>query len=344
MTTIQLPFISNLVRRIGLDLGTQTTRIWTDQAGLALSEPSCIAVDQRTRKVVAVGREAQTMEGRVADTIAVIHPIKDGVIYDAAMAKAMIKLFLHTVLKTPYFFRPIMMVSVPAQATQAQRQTVTKLMYGVGASEVYTMAQPLAAAIGAGVPIADASGTFMLHLGHGLVDAAVISLGSVVAKTSSDQGGAVIIDHLQQCIRDQVGLSISQAVAESLLHKVASLTDNGVRQMLVAGQDHVSNSPKEVTVTAQLLQGPLQAALTNYISLLKELLSAVPPELTVDVINKGMLLSGGLAQLHGLEAVLVAELGVAVTVVDQPDSLVVNGLGVGLENIELFKESLGYQK
>ncbi len=340
---MRLPFLSSLVRRIGLDLGTQTTRIWTDKDGVVLHEPSCVALDTQNRKVIAVGSEALAMRGRVAEHIQIVFPIKNGVIYDPETAKIMVRLFLHSVLKTPYFFRPLMMASVPSGATAAQRQALRQVLKAVGASEVYTMSQPLAAAIGSGVPIADASGTFLMQLGYGVTESAIISLGSVVAKKMCFSAGESLITQLQSYIEDQVGLVVSFAMASKLLHQVASLAPTPQRQILVAGQDIATNSPREMTISAEILQSPVDVVVEEYVAMLKQLLSAIPPELTVDVIDKGMLLAGGLAQLHGLETTLVQRLGVAVTVVDEPELAVIKGLGVALENVELLKESLGYQ-
>lgn len=340
---MKLPFISELTQVVGLDLGTSSTRIWTDRGGLVLDEPTCLAVDERTNKVVAVGAEAVAMEGRVGNTVTLYRPIQNGKLYDADIARALLRVFLQRVLTSSSFFRPVMMVSVAASSTEVDRVAMTELLYSVGAREVYTISQPLAAAIGAGVPIADASGSFILQMGSGIVEAGIISLASLNTFESTRLAGQAADLRIKNQIRDEAGLVIGLETAEELKRTLGTLLPSATKEELVTGQDVIESSPKEVKMTSAQIQPPLLKMAEQYQVMLKKLFSRIPPELTADVIDKGMLLSGGFSQLNGLDMYLVTHLGIPVAVVEQPHLATITGIGTALEHLELFKESLGYR-
>lgn len=339
------PFTSSLTNVVGIDLGTSRTRMWSDKHGIVINEATCLAIDDRTQKIIAVGDEAAQMKGRASQHINVLFPVKNGQLQDPVSANALLKIFLHRVLKTSAFFRPVMMISVPANSTEGVRQAMVELLHRIGAREVFTISQPLAAAIGAGVPIADASGSFIFHLGSGVAEGALISLGSLVASESTHYAGEYVDQRLQHSLKKSVGLTISHATAQKIKHQVASLLQQpaGV-ELLVTGKDALTGSPKELAVTPEAVLEPMTAIAERYAQLLQKLLSRIPPELTVDVIDKGMLLTGGLAQLSGLDQFLVKRLGVSVAVVDEPELAVIKGMATALENLELFKESIGYRE
>jgi len=345
--TMQIPFLSqltnNFTQSIGLDLGSCVTRIWTSSEGIVLCEPTCLAVDERTGKVLAVGSEAQAMAGRLNGVVHLYYPIQNGKLYDFETGKALVRIFLQKVLKNRTLLRPIMMASVPAGATQAERAALVELLYAVGAREVLTIAQPLAAAIGSGVPIADASGSFMFQLGGGVVEAAVISLASLVRFESSNKGGLLADQTIKQLLRTEAQLVISTETAQHLKHEIGSISLHLEKSTLVTGQDAAHAAPKEVKVTAAQLQPAMAELVTHYEKVLKRLFVNMPPELTADVIDKGMLLSGGWAKLAGLEIHLVNTLGIPVSVIDEPDLAVIKGIGTALEHLDLFKQSLAYQ-
>ncbi len=328
---------------LGLDMGSSRTRIWTAEDGVIVDEATALAVDSRSQKVMAVGQEAQAMAGRVSSNVTIHHPVQRGRLYDSDTAQALLKVLFQKVLKSNYFLRPIIMASVAADSTEADRAALSSLLYNVGAREVYTISQPLAAAIGAGVPIADASGSFIMHLGGGVVEGAVISLGSLVKSESTSLAGTGIDLRLQQSLKQRADLMISLEMAERLKKTVASVEPSINREALTTGQDVTLASPKEVKITSAMLLPTFHDIMTEYEKLLKRLLSHMPPELTVDVIDKGMLLSGGLAQLAGLDQHLVRQLGIPVSVVEQPDRAVIKGIATALEHLDLFKESLGYR-
>jgi len=340
---MRIPFLSSIVRTVGIDLGSTQTRIWTDQEGLVLEEPTCIAIETHTRKVLAAGEEAKAMEGRVGQQITVSWPVQAGSLYDMDIARALLKVFLRKVLKSSSFIRPIMMVSVPAASTDLDRTALTELLYSVGARQVYTISQPLAAAIGSGVPIADASGSFILHMGSGRVEAAIISLGSLIAHESTPVAGNEADAALKIAVREVAGLTISLVTAEKLKKTIGTVLNSPQREMLVTGQDVVGFSPKEVKLTSAQLQPSLSLLAIRYERMVKRLFARIPPELTSDVIDKGMLLSGAFGQLGGLDSYLVTQLGIPVSVVEKPDHCVIKGIGTALKHLDLFKESLGYQ-
>jgi len=340
---MKLPLLKPATPMLGIDFGSSYTRIWTPDDGIVLSEPTSIAVDKRTQKVIAVGHEAEAMTGRVGDIFTVHHPVQRGRLYDMDIAQALLKVFLERVLKSNYFFRPVMMVSVAGSSTHAEVEAMSELMYLVGAREVYTISQPLAAAIGAGVPIADASGSFIVQLGSGVVEGAVISLASLVKTEASIVAGSEIDRRIQMVLKEKLALNVSLETAERLKKKIGSIDAHLVKEMFTTGQDVAEFSPKEVTITSSMILPTLMTVVAKYEVVLKKLLSEIPPELTVDVIDKGILLSGGMAQLGGLDQYLVTQLGIPVSVVEEPDKTVIKGISTALEHLDLFKESLGYR-
>jgi rod shape-determining protein MreB len=340
---MRFDIFSRVTPKVGIDLGTTRTRIWSSEAGFVIDEATWIAVDQSSGKVVAVGDEAALMTGRVGDSVMVLSPIEQGEVVDHELLQAFLRVLLQRVFTAVTFFRPLVMVSVPASLSPAKREVVVESLFGVGAKEVFTMAQPLAAAIGAGVPIADASGTFLFHLGGGVVEAAVISLGSMVISDETTKAGEYIDQKIMAQVKQEKELLVSQRTAEMLKQMVGSLDAKSPRELLTSGQDLHRGSPKEVSVAVETLHPLLDQVADHFQQLLQRLLSDVPPELTVDVIDKGLLLTGGLAQLHGLSEYLVDKLGVPVASVDEPGKAVIKGLATALEHLDQFKESLGYQ-
>lgn len=339
---------SATTRRLGLDLGTSRTRIWSDRGGILVDEPTALAVDRKTGKVLAVGQAAAEMEGRVAAEVVVHRPVQRGKLHNLPAARAMLQVWLQHILGASYVFSPVLMASVPASSSPAARAAMTELLYSLGAKEAYTIAQPLAAAIGAGVPIADASGSLVGVLGAGVVESALISLGSVVAHQGKNRGSNYLSEQIQFELQEQLQLRVSQEVALELLRDVAQVGLGGEsvpgagRAKLITGQDLGTRAPKEIQVQAQSLSSVVELASEAYVVLLQQLLSQLPPELTTDVLDKGMLLAGGLSQLQGLEEFLIARLGLPVTTIDQPEQAVIRGIGTALEHLDQFKHSVGY--
>jgi rod shape-determining protein MreB len=333
---------NQLSRRIGIDLGSTRTRIWHDQHGFMLDEATCLAVDERVSKVVAIGDEAAAMKGRAPEHIKIYYPIKNGVVDDPAIAQAFLRTILQKVITYTYFFRPVIMASITSVADDIDRQTLTDLLYTVGAREVYLISQPLAAAIGAEIPIADASGSFVLHLGGGVVEGGIISFGSLVAAEGITQAGQYADELIQKYLEQEKSLLISLRVAEVIKQKLSSCGERKAEK-LISGQDILTTAPKEVLIDAKLVSQALKSLATNYADLMKRVIEKIPPELTSDVIDKGMLLTGSWAKWHGLDSYLVKELGISVSVVEEPNKVVIKGVATALKHLDLFKESLGYE-
>jgi len=333
----------DITRLIGVDLGTSQVRIWTDKDGLVIDEPSCIAIDKQSKRVVAVGGEALQMQGRVGKNIQVYFPIRKAKVNDLDLTRAMLRVYLQRVFKAS-IFSPDIMASIPANATPVMKKTISSLFYSLGANRVYTIAQPLAAAIGAGVPIADASACFILQMGAGVVEGAVISLGSLVVFQSMNKAGLTLDEQIQYQTKQEKNLLISRKTAEELKHNIASVLVDHKKEALIVGKDLRDKSPKELTVDCELLYKPLSSYAQNYENLLKRLLSKIQAELVVDVIDKGMILSGGLAQIDGLVDYFIKVLGIPVSVVDKPERCVIEGIATVLEHLDEFKQSLGYER
>lgn len=330
----------NIIRLVGVDLGTSRTRIWTDRGGFVLDEPSCLAVDSRSKKVIAVGEEAWEMQGRVGKYIEVKSPIKKGQVYDLDVATAMMKLFWEKAVGRN-LVNPIVMVNISASSTDVSEKITTKLFYNLGAKEVYTISQPLAAVIGAGVPIADASGGFILQMGAGVVEGAVISLGGMVAYESSFLAGEIADERIVLSLRKNQQIILGMHTAEKVKKEAGSVIDS-VQEISVGGKNLSHSSPQEIKVNSLMIAQPLTKLAIAYEGLLKKLLAKIPPELTVDIIDKGLLLSGGLSQMDGLEEFFIERLGIPVSVVEEPEDVVIKGIGTVLRHLDEFKESLGY--
>ena len=335
-------FLPTLTPVLGVDLGTSRTRIWCQGKGVVIDQPTIMATDLKTKKVIAVGEAAAEMVGRVQSQVKLHYPVQAGKIFDAAAVKAMLQIWLQQILGIRYLLSPVVMVSVPASVTQASREAVVKTFYQLGAREVYTIAQPLAAAIGAGVPIADASGTLIFHLGAGVVEAGVISLGSLVSFKSSESAGNYLDQALQKAVAKSHQLQLGLETVQHLKHSLYLLDKNPQKTTVVG---HIKGRPtreKELntlglmTVTNQLASG--------YRQLLESLLTEIYPELTADILDKGMLLSGGFAQLIGLDRYLADRLKFPTAVVENPALAVITGIKTTLENLEDFKRSFGYQE
>jgi len=349
---------SQLVPAIAIDAGTDRIRIWSSGAAsevgpsestkpsdrlFQIDEATCLAVERKTGRVVQVGDEAHAMEGRVGDDIAVLHPVRRGEVTDLHQFRALLQLLLQKITSPFALARPIMMMAVPSHLSPAKRQKMSDLLHGLGASEAYTISQSLASAIGSGVPIADATGSFVMHCGAGLVEASVISLGTSVADDSTWFAGHWLDEYLQTHLKQTRGLIISIEMARQLKEQLVILPA-GSQSKLVSGRDLRTSSPREISVSGEELDQPVQLFVRQYELLLRRLLAQLPPELSVDVIDKGLLLSGGLAELSGLDETLRLTLGVPVSVVEQPTQTVILGLKTALQHIDEFKHSLGYRR
>lgn len=337
-----LKSLDALSKTLAIDFGTHTTRVWEKSAGLVAEYPSFLAVDTTSEKILAFGADAQEMAGRVAANVKVFRPVQEGQVWDVNVAKAFLQTALRHIVGRS-FFNPTVLVSIPATLRPAVEDETVQLGYALGAREVLTVAQPLAAAIGAGMPVADASGGFLLQIGAGRVEVGVVSLGTLVGVEGTVKGGDWFERLVISTVKNSKQVVVSVETARMLIHKLASVSGSSKKTLLVTGKSQQSGAPVEVEISSADLREPSLHMAREYVQLAKKLLTKVPTELTVDIVDKGLLLSGGGALLAGLEEFLVPELGVPVSVVDDPERAVIRGMGTITEHLDEFRRSLGYE-
>lgn len=330
-----------LGRQIGIDLGTTYTLVYMPGRGIIINEPSVVAVSLLDKKVLAVGNEAKEMIGRTPDTIVASRPLKDGVIADYKTTQAMIRYFINKALGGFRLFRPEVMIAVPAGITSTERRAVIDATLQAGAKATYIIKEPIAAAIGANIPIGSASGHMIVDLGGGTSEVAVISLGGIVANASVRIGGNRLDAAIQEFVRKKYGLAIGDQTAEQLKISIGSalpLEDELSKE--VRGRDMVTGLPKTITVTSDDVTEGIQDELQGIIQAVKSVLQETPPELSADVIDKGMVLSGGSSLLRNVDRLLSQATGVPAYVAEDSLLCVVKGTGIALENLESYKRSL----
>ncbi|MBD3250038.1 MAG: hypothetical protein GF381_00480 [Candidatus Pacebacteria bacterium] len=336
-------FLTNLNRKIGLDLGSARTRMWVQGEGLLINEASLVALDTQNQKLIAVGDQANSMSGRAGEGIEVRPLLKRGQLQDDELLESFLKILLQRISDKAAFISPSIMVSLPTNLTPAKKQATVQVLYQLGAREVYTVSQPLAAAIGSGVPTADASGCFLLQLGQGVVEAAAISLGKVVVSKTSFQAGHFLSRDIGYWLKKSQQLEVSQEVVEQIKTRILSLDQERNLSLAIVGVGLTKRDPQEIKLNSSQLRSLAEQSADHWGGLVRQLLSQVPPALTADVLDKGILLSGGLAQLDGLASHLTQLLQLPVSLVENPDQAVVDGTATILEHLSEFKKSLAYE-
>ncbi len=332
-----------LIKKVGIDLGTTYSLVHLPKRGIVINEPSVVAISKVDKKVLAVGLEAKEMLGRTPDTIIASRPLKDGVIADYKTTEAMLRYFINKALGGVKLFRPEVMVSVPAGITSTERRAVIDATLAAGARAAYIIKEPIAAAIGANIPIGSASGHMIVDIGGGTCEIAVISLGGIVASTSIRVGGNKLDASIQDYIRRRYNLAIGEQSAEEVKKKIGSALFFEPKDRLtieVRGRDMVTGLPRTIMVTSDDVTEAIQDELEAIINAIKSVLQRTPPELAADIIDKGIVLSGGTAQLKKLDALLSQATGVPVYVADDPLLCVVKGTGVALDNLDFYKRSI----
>ncbi len=328
-------------KRLGIDLGTANSLVWKQGEGIVLNEPTVVAVSIRERKVLAVGHEAKEMLGRTPGTITATRPMRDGVIADYVITEAMLRYFIQKVMGRGFLFKPEVMICVPAGCTQVERRAVLDATLSAGARNAYLIDEPLAAAIGAGVPIAEASGNMILDIGGGAAQAAVISLGGVVRARSVRIGGNKLDEAIADWTRRKYGLVIGEQTAEEIKQMIGSAVNFSKPKMRrVKGRDSVSGLPRDIDVSSEEITAALNRPLSQIITMVKSVLEEIPPELSSDIIDKGIIMSGGTSQLANLDKLLTDHTGVPCYVAEEPELCVVKGTGVAMEHIDVYKRSL----
>ena len=326
---------------LSIDLGTANTLIYVRGQGIVLNEPSVVAVRQDrafggNRTVAAVGAEAKQMLGRTPGNITTIRPMKDGVIADFTVTEQMLKQFIKKVHDSRLFSpSPRIIICVPCGSTQVERRAIRESALGAGASEVYLIEEPMAAAIGAGMPVSEASGSMVVDIGGGTTEVGVISLGGMVYKGSVRVGGDKFDEAIINYIRRNYGMLIGEPTAEAIKKEIGSaFPGSEIKEMEVKGRNLSEGVPRSFTVSSNEILEALTDPLNNIVSAVKMGLEQTPPELGADIAERGMMLTGGGALLRDLDRLLAEETGLPVLVAEEPLTCVVRGCGMALERME----------
>lgn len=331
-------------KRLGIDLGTANSLVYLAGEGVVLNEPTVVAVSIEDNRVVAVGNEAREMLGRTPGNIVALRPLKDGVIANYVVTEAMLRYFIDRVCGRTRFLKPEVMICVPAGCTQVERRAVMDATLTAGARSVYLIEEPLAAAIGAKIPIALPSGNMIVDIGGGSTEAAVISLGGVVVHNSVRVAGNKLDEAITVYLKKKYNLIIGERMSEEIKIQIGNAlliqAEKQIRRVEARGRDALSGLPRMVEVTEAEIVGALQAPLSAILMGIKGVLETTPPELASDIIDKGIVLSGGTSLLTNLDKLIVQAIGVPVHVAEDPLLCVVRGTGIALENIDLYKRSI----
>jgi len=328
-------------KRIGIDLGTANSLVWEAGKGLVLNEPTVVAMAADDGRVVAVGNEAKEMLGRTPGNILAKRPMREGVIADYQVTEAMLSYFIQKVCGRVYFFKPEVMICAPAGVTQVERRAVLDATLSAGAKMAYLIEEPLAAAIGAKIPIAAASGNMIIDIGGGSAEAAVISLGGVVVHKSVRVAGNKIDEAITTFMKKKHNLYIGDTTAEDVKLKIASATVLlAIEQIEVKGRDTVTGLPRAVLVNSTEITEAIRPVLIQIVGAAKGVLEETPPELASDIIDKGIVMSGGTSLLRNFDRLMTELTGVPCHVAEEPLLCVARGTGVAIENLDLYKKNV----
>lgn len=324
---------------MGIDLGTANTLVHVKGRGIVLREPSVVAIKSDTGDVLAVGEEAKQMIGRTPGNIVAIRPMKDGVIADFDVTQAMLKYFIRKAMNTKSFVRPRVVVGVPSGVTEVEKRAVIDAAQQAGAREAYLIEEPMAAAIGAGLPVEEATGSMVVDIGGGTTEIAVISLGGIVTSRSIRIGGDEMDDSIVRYIKQMYNLMIGERTAEEIKITIgtAIVTPEADHSMDIRGRDLVSGLPKTLNIQAREIREALNEPIYKIIEAVKGTLERTPPELAADVMDHGIMMTGGGALLKNLDKLIAQETGMPVLVSEDALSCVGEGTGKSLENINLLK-------
>jgi len=327
--------------KIGIDLGTANTLVHLPKKGIVINEPTVVAISVDDNKILAVGQEAKEMLGRTPETIVAHRPMKDGVIADYRVTEAMLRYFINKALGNVRFFRPEVMISVPGGITSTERRAVTDAAVAAGAKSAYVIKETVAAAIGAGIPIASASGNLIIDIGGGTTDVAVLSLGGIVNSTSVRVAGNKLDQSIIDFVRKKHGLAIGDRTAEEIKKNIGSAMPLAEEEeMEVKGRDMITGLPRTVTVTTNQIVEAIADSLRDIVKAVKQVLQDTPPELASDIIDKGMVMTGGTALLRNLDQFIARQIGVPCYTAEEPLLCVAKGTGIALDHLDSYKKSV----
>ncbi len=330
-----------MARRIAIDLGTTNILVYVPSRGIVVNEPTVVALQAEDNKIVAIGDEAKKMLGRTPESILAAHPLRDGVIASYKMTEAMLRYFINKVTSRVRLFKPEVMISVPVGVTSTERRAVVDACLSAGAKAAYIIKEPIAAALGAGIPIASPNGNMIIDIGGGTTEIAVISLGDVVAATSVRVGGNKIDIAIQNYIRKKYNLIIGEQTAEDVKIRIGSVSPlKKELQMEVSGSNTITGLPESVMVSSSDIVQAIKEPLNEIINAVKYVLQQTPPELAADVMDKGIVISGGGAQLRNIDTLFTKITGVSCQSAEEPLLCVAKGAGIAVENLDLYKKSV----
>ncbi len=328
---------------IGIDLGTANTLVYVREKGVVLNEPSVVAINQKTKQVLAIGEEAKQMVGRTPAYIAAVRPLSDGVISDFEITEQMLKYFIQKTSQGKFSFapRPRVVIGVPYGVTEVERRAVEEAALNAGAREVYLIEEPLAAAIGSRIPVQDAKGNMIVDIGGGTTEVAVISLGGVVTSRSLRVAGDEMNEDIVDFARDNFNLSLGEKTAEEIKIAIGSAIElDKPMSHPMRGRDLVSGLPKEIIIDDEVVRVAIGKSVRSIVDAIKSTIEEAPPELVADIIEKGIVLAGGGALLRGLDKLISSATQTRVYIADDPLTAVVRGTGVVIEDLDNLRDVL----
>jgi rod shape-determining protein MreB and related proteins len=327
---------------LAIDLGTANTLVYVKDKGIVLNEPSVVAVHKDSRgmkKVLAVGNEAKKMLGRTPGNIVAIRPMRDGVIADFDITEEMLKHFILSVHNRKSLVRPRIIVSVPSGITQVERRAVRETVESAGAREIYLIEEPMAAAIGAGLPVAEPTSSMVVDIGGGTTEVAVISLAGIVYSKSVRVAGDKIDEEIVQYMKRKYSLLIGERTAEIIKIQIGcAYPMEEMKTMDVKGRDLISGIPKTIEISSEEIMGAITEPITLIVDAIKDALENAPPELAGDIVDRGIVLTGGGALLHNIDVLVREETGLPITIADDPLCAVARGAGMALDQLDVLKE------
>lgn len=331
--------------KLGIDLGTTNTLIYVPGKGIVINEPTVVALQAGSGDIVAIGKEAKTMLGRTPESIIASYPLKDGVIANYKITQAMIKNYLDRLAGRVRFIRPDIMVAIPAGVTSTEKRAVIDATIAAGAKNAYVIKEPVAAALGAGIPISTPEGNMVIDIGGGTSEVAVIALGDIVASTSVRVGGRKMDEAISNYIRKKYNLVIGEQTAEQIKIKIgAAMSLKKELQMEVSGCNAITGLPESIIVESKDTVVALKDVLNEIIAAVKSVLQKTPPELASDVMDKGIVMAGGGSLLREFDRLLSKITGVPCEVAEDPMFVVVKGTGIAVENLDAYKRSVLWAK
>lgn len=336
-----ISIFNNMSDDMGIDLGTANTLVHCKDKGIIIREPSVVAVEKDTNEVLAIGAEAKRMIGRTPGNIVAIRPMKDGVIADYEITQSMLKYFIKQAMGNRTFVRPRILVGVPSGVTEVEKRAVVDATIEAGAREAYLIEEPMAAAIGAGLPVQEATGSMVVDIGGGTSEVAIISLGGIVTSTSLRVAGDALDSAIVNYIRKEFSLAVGDRTAEEIKITIGSAYPlDREEKMEIRGRDLVSGLPMTIEINSIHIREALAEPVGSIINSIKQTLEATPPELAADIMEYGITLTGGGAHLRGLDKLITAETGMPVNIANEPLNCVALGTGMVLEQVDKLKSVL----